>query len=277
MANLRCFDSFNTNLTASEGSDIKKKKAIFNEIQKNVYLYATANPVKQNGQRYNRNTKVNSSCTSTTTRGYVVSAESYELLNEVSEGAALNNPVQVHDDEPAIRETCSTACSNTFASSFQDTGENGTGQNVVISDVDIINSRLAVYDASANAHLQNLDTNANLENDFLSLITTPVTKSAGDFVGVQSMGEGIFRYRNAVFMGVFDITVDTDPQVVFQFSQDGTNWFSDGIQPSLFDPAPPSNIREFCIQRSNVPTLYIRLYFITQSTVNSLQLVLTKN
>ena len=277
MANIRCFDSFNTNLTASEGSDIKKKKTIFNEIQKNVYLYATANPVKQNGRRYNRNTKVNSSCTSTTTRGYVVSAESYELLNEVSEGAALNNPVQVHDDEPAIRETCRTVCSNTFASSFQDTGENGTGQNVVISDVAIINSQLAVYDAGANAHLQNLDTNANLDNYFTDIVTEPTVILATASEGMTSMGEGIFRYRNAVFMGEFDVSVNTDPQVVFQFSQDGDNWFSDGIQPSLFDPAPTSNIRQFCIQRSNVPTLYIRLYFITQSTVNSLQLVLTKN
>ena len=276
MANTRCFDSSNTNLSASEWSSAKKKKTIYNEIQKNVFLYGTANPVKQNGKEYNKTTKVNSTCDISS--GYVEYAESYELLNDVEEGAALCHPVVVHDNQVVIMETCSTACSNTFDSGFQDTGGGGgVGQDVVINGVDVVNSQLAVFDESADISLHNLDINANKNNAFFNLVAAPVTISAGQLEGETQMGTGSFRYRNAMFMGEFDISVNTNPIVVFKFSQDGVNWFSDGIQPALFDPLPPSNIRQFCFQRSNVPTEWIGLYYVTQATVNSLQLVLTKN
>ena len=275
MAGIRCFDSFNTNLSASEWSSAKKKKIIYNEIQKNVFNFATANPVKQNGKEYNKNTKVNSTCDISS--GYIEYAESYLILGEVSEGATLCYPEPVHDNRVAIMETCSTACSNTFDSGFQDTGgSGGVSQNVVISGVEIENSKLAVYDEAAEISLQNLDTNANKNNEFF-VFPGPFTIPAGQLECIRPMGTGAFRYRNATFMGEFDVAVNTNPIVVFQFSQDGINWFSDGNSAALFDPLPPSTTRQFCLQRSNVPTLWIGLYYVTTATVNRIQLVLTKS
>ena len=273
MAGNRCFDSFNTNLTASEWSSERKKKTIYNEIQKNVFNFATANPVKNNGKKYNKNTKVNSTCDISS--GYVEYAESYLVLSEVSEGAALCNPEPV-ESHALIMETCSTACSNTFDSGFQDTGGGGVGQNVVISGVEIDNSKLAVYDETADILLQNLDTNANKNNEFFDF-PGPFTIPAGQLECMTQMGTGAFRYRNATFMGEFDVAVNTNPIVVFQFSQDGINWYSDGNAAALFDPLPPSTTRQFCLQRSNVPTLWIGLYYVSTATVNRIQLVLTKN
>ena len=275
MASIRCFDSFNTNLTASEWSSAKKKKTIYNEIQKNVYNFATANPVKQNGKEYNKTTKVNSTCDISS--GYIEYAESYLVLNEVSEGAALCNPEPVHTTREVIMETCSTACSNTFDSGFQDTGgDGGVGQKVVISGVEVDNSKLAVYDEAAEISLRNLDTNANKNNEFFDF-PGPFTIPAGNIECITQMGTGAFRYRNATFMGEFDVAVNTNPTVVFQFSQDGIHWFSDGNSAALFDPMPSSTTRQFCLQRSNVPTLWIGLYYVTPATANRIQLVLTKS
>ncbi len=93
MANTRCFDSYNAKLSASDLSREKKQKTIYNEIQKNVQQFNTGNPVKNNGNQYNKNTRVNSSCDISS--GYVEFANSYSLLNSVKQGAALVYPVQV--------------------------------------------------------------------------------------------------------------------------------------------------------------------------------------
>jgi protease II len=56
MANTRCFDSVNKSiLSASELSSEKRQQTIYTEIQKNVQQFNTANPVKNNGKKYNRN------------------------------------------------------------------------------------------------------------------------------------------------------------------------------------------------------------------------------
>jgi hypothetical protein len=49
--------------------------------------------VKNNGAKYNKNTSVNSSCD--ISGGYVETAQNYELLADVKNGAALVYPVQV--------------------------------------------------------------------------------------------------------------------------------------------------------------------------------------
>ena len=51
----RCFDSFNVVLSASERSSKKRNTTIYTEIQKNVQRLNTANPIKQNGFYYNKN------------------------------------------------------------------------------------------------------------------------------------------------------------------------------------------------------------------------------
>jgi hypothetical protein len=91
--NNRCFKSYNNILTASERSSEKRQQAIYTEIQKNVKQLNTANPVKKNGYKYNNNTKVNQTCD--LSNGYVDFAVSYDILHDVTQGAALVYPVQV--------------------------------------------------------------------------------------------------------------------------------------------------------------------------------------
>ena len=91
--NNRCFKSYNTVLSASERSSEKRKKTIYNELQKNVKQLNTANPIKKNGDTYNINTKINPTCD--ISYGYVEYAASYELLQDVKQGAQLIYPQQI--------------------------------------------------------------------------------------------------------------------------------------------------------------------------------------
>lgn len=270
MDGIRCFDLFKNNLTASDLCNARKKKIIYHELQQNINRLGTANPIKKNGETYNKNTIVNSSCD--ISGGYVDYAESYLIKNEVSEGAALCNPTTVHDNTIALVSNCSNACINTFNSGFQDTGEITDSQNIV----HVNNISLAVVDTAAEVSLHNLDINANKDSEFFDF-TGPFAITAGSLRGETQMGTGASRYRNATVMGEVDISVHTNPIIVFQFSQDGNNWFSDGIPATLFDPNPSSTIRQFCLQRNNVPTLWVGVYYVTPTTLNRLQLLLTKS
>jgi hypothetical protein len=259
MANIRCFDSSKPNLTASELSREKKKQIIYNEIRQNVQQFNTANPMKLNGNEYNSQTIINTTCD--ISFGSLEYAESYAVLDDVREGAGLCNPVIITTPITTVQyAACSNICSDTFANGFQDTGQTG---------------ELAVYDASANEYLQNLDTNANLTTSVI--IITTLTYAASEFTTqTLSLGTGALRFRNATFLGSCDATApNNDPMFVIQYSTDNSTWFSDGIEPSFFQITPTS--WQFCFQRSNVPTRYIRLFFVNATTFTSLQLVLTKN
>jgi hypothetical protein len=271
MANTRCFDSYNAKLSSSDLSREKKQKTIYNELLKNVQQFNTGNPVKNNGVKYNKNTKVNSSCD--ISGGYVEFAESYVILDNVSKGAALCKPLETPVD--TIQTTlCSNLCSNTFDDGFQDTGnEIGDGQSVVISGVTIVNSNLSVYDASANALLQKLETNAN-KNAYTDTLTAGFY-AAGSSGESYDMGIMMDRYRNATFLGSCDTTVYTTPLFVFQYSINNTTWFSDGIEPDFFQIDLSNN--QFCFQRSNVPTRYVRPYIVNDISFNNFQIGLTKN
>ena len=124
MANTRCFDSVNNSiLSASELSSEKRQQTIYTEIQKNIQRFNTANPVKKNGKKYNRNTIVNSTCDISS--GYVEVAKSYALLMDVKDGAATCYPVVISTPIDSIQYTlCSNLCGNTFAQGFQDTSGN---------------------------------------------------------------------------------------------------------------------------------------------------------
>jgi protease II len=124
MANTRCFDSANNSiLSASELSSEKRQQTIYTEIQKNIQHFQTANPVKKNGKKYNRNTIVNSTCDISS--GYVEVARSYALLMDVKDGAATCYPVVVSTPIDSIQSTlCSNLCGNTFDQGFQDTSGN---------------------------------------------------------------------------------------------------------------------------------------------------------
>jgi hypothetical protein len=275
MANTRCFDSLKPNLTAGELSDGKRKKTIFNEIRRNVQYFNTANPVKSNGKEYNSNTQVNTTCD--ISFGALEFAESYAVMDDVREGAALCIPVQISTPINTVNyDTCSNICSNTFANGFQDIGGNGSGtiQVVSISGVDTTTQHeLRVYDMSANMALQHLDTNANL--DAYTEVITPLIYPAGGATTSFTLGTGPNRYRNATVLGSCDSTTNINPMFVFQFSADGTNWFGDGTEPAFFTIS--INNWQFCLQRSNVPTQYVRLFCVNSTTFNYLQIVLTKH
>ena len=261
MANTRCFDSANKSiLSASELSSEKRQQTIYTEIQKNVQRFNTANPVKKNGKEYNRNTVVNSTCDISS--GYVEVAKSYEVLTDVKDGAATCYPVVVSTPIDSIQTTlCSNLCGNTFAQGFQDTGgDNSEAQRV--------------FDASANAHLANLDTNAN-KDAFLGTVTAGFHAAGTAASQSFDMLTGPDRYRNATFLGQCDTTTYTNPLFVFQYSTDTTNWFSDGVEASYLQVNPTT--LAFCFQRSNVPTRYVRPYFVTDTSLNTFQVILTKN
>ena len=93
MANTRCYDSFNTILSASELSAQKRKNSIFTEVKKNVANLNTANPVKHNGYQYNQNTHINPTCDISS--GKVAFGNSYDILNAYKAGAKNIYPVQV--------------------------------------------------------------------------------------------------------------------------------------------------------------------------------------
>lgn len=274
MANIRCFDSLKPNLTASELSYEKRKQIIFNEIQQNVKKFNTGNPVKRNGKQYNRNTNVNSTCDAS--GGYIDYAESYAILEDVREGAALCYPVNISTPIDTVQSTlCENLCSNTFASGFQDTGQTGGGTIVSLDGVDVTMNQLNVIDEDANATLLRLDTNANLNSNYTDVYLTPNTVVGGASTATANMGTAANRYRNVTFFGSCDTTINTNPVFVMQFSRlTGGPWFSDGIEPSFFKNA--TNDWQFCFQRSIAPTQFVRLLCVNTTTFNSLQVVLTK-
>jgi hypothetical protein len=275
MANIRCFDSLKPNLTASELSYEKRNQTVFNEIQQNVKKFNTGNPVKRNGKQYNRNTNVNSTCDAS--GGYIDYAESYAILEDVREGAALCYPVKVTIPIDNVQSTlCENLCSNTFADGFQDTGQTGGGTIVSLDGVDVTMNQLNVIDEDANAKLLRLDTNANKNASYTDIYLTSTTVTLGTAATTSiDMGIGADRFRNVTFFGSCDTTTNLNPSFVIQFSRlTGGPWFSDGAEPSFFKNA--INDWQFCFQRSNVPTRFVRLLCVTATTFNSLQVVLTK-
>jgi hypothetical protein len=110
MASNRCFDTFNPKLSASDRSAEKRTTAIYNEIRLNVVKLNTANPVKTNGYKYNRNTVVNHTCD--ISGGYVKAANSYEILTDVKQGASQIYPVQV--STPKYESWCGNLYSENY-------------------------------------------------------------------------------------------------------------------------------------------------------------------
>ena len=86
----RCFTSFNPSVSSGECSSEKRQKTIYTEILKNVQQLNNANPVKKNGEVYNRNAKINTTCDISS--GYVEAASSYDMLRDITQGADLIYP-----------------------------------------------------------------------------------------------------------------------------------------------------------------------------------------
>jgi len=83
MANNRCFDSFNTILSASEYSNEKRQRTIVCQLGKNIQEFNTTDPVKHNGSKYNINSKINPTC------DVIVMVSNYKMKNDIIQGMKL--------------------------------------------------------------------------------------------------------------------------------------------------------------------------------------------
>ena len=133
--NNRCFDSFNTILSASERMKNKRQTTIYNEVVKNVQQTQTVNPVKTNGYTYNKNLSLQPICD--LSAGHVNTALSYELRTDMKQGSQLVYPV------PVSTPKYESWCGNLYSVNYQ-----AHGVTTVIDMSGIIDpSYVLFYDA----------------------------------------------------------------------------------------------------------------------------------
>ena len=112
-----------------------------------------------------------------------------------------------------------------------------------------------------------------------TIISTPTTITAGAVVtGSQFPLESVdadAKYRNVIYLGSVNASVNTNPKLVFQYSDDDTNWFSDGVSASFYKPDGGSTTWEFAFQRSDLGVKSVRLVAQTTTTINYLALNLS--
>ena len=82
------------------------------------------------------------------------------------------------------------------------------------------------------------------------------------------------KYRNVIYMGSVDASVNTNPKLVFQYSDDDTNWFSDGVSSSFYKPVG-STTWQFAFQRSGLGVKSVRLVAQTSTTIGYLAINLS--
>jgi hypothetical protein len=138
-----------------------------------------------------------------------------------------------------------------------------------------------------NVYLQGISvTTSGIRNSLnwtprqLIIISTPTTITAGDVVTnteypLEALNNTEVKYKNAIYLGSVNASVNTNPKLVFQYSDDETNWFSDGVSASFYKPAGGSTTWEFAFQRSGLGVKYVRLLAQTTTTINYLALNLS--
>jgi hypothetical protein len=67
---------------------------------------------------------------------------------------------------------------------------------------------------------------------------------------------------------IYGITNINPPQLCFQYSNDDTLWFGDGLYPTLL--LVSGTTYSFAFQRTGMPARYVRLFAMTGITVVSL-------
>ena len=134
-----------------------------------------------------------------------------------------------------------------------------------------------------NGYLQNLSVVVNNTINYLpqqeTIIVTPTTTFAGAVVigsqfNLLSVLDGDVRYNNAIFLGSVDASINTTPKLVFQYSDDDTNWFSDGVSCSFYKPSD-STTWEFAFQRAGLGVKSVRLVAENTTTINYLSVNLS--
>jgi hypothetical protein len=142
----------------------------------------------------------------------------------------------------------------------------------VLAGVAIDRSQLTVYDADCHAHLSTINTGINKASTFTDVGSVGL-KLEGSFSASYDLGTIQNRYINATFMGLCDTTTYSSPNFIFQYSFDNSTFFSDGVEPSFYIDGTTAS---FVFQRTAVPTRYVRLLFIADTFLSSLQVVLSK-
>lgn len=80
-----------------------------------------------------------------------------------------------------------------------------------------------------------------------------------------------FYYNSVAVLGTISgITNINTPQLCFQYSNDNTLWFGDGLYPTLL--LVSGTTYSFAFQRTGMPTRYVRLYAMAALTVESLKI-----
>ena len=124
-----------------------------------------------------------------------------------------------------------------------------------------------VNDTTGNPLLTSLNVNANKASFTDSLISTPTAVTANGDVGLAvDLGIDENRYRNIVFRGEVDVSVNTDPKIIMSYSDDNTDYHSDGTFASFYKKT--ATTYEFCFQRSNIGLRYVKLVAQNATTFN---------
>jgi hypothetical protein len=142
----------------------------------------------------------------------------------------------------------------------------------VLAGVTIDRSQLTVYDADCHAHLSTINTGINKASSFTDVGAVGL-KLAGSVSASYDLGTIQNRYINATFMGACVTSTYDAPNFIFQYSFNTTDWFSDGVEPSFYVNGVSSS---FVFQRASCPSRYVRLLFVSDTFLSSLQIVLSK-
>ena len=122
---------------------------------------------------------------------------------------------------------------------------------------------------------EKIEINANKASSTNSLISTPTTIGINGDVGLAiDLGVDENRYRNIVFRGEVDVSVNTDPKIIMSYSDDNTDYHSDGTFASFYKKTPTTY--EFCFQRSNIGLRYVKLVAQNSTTFNYVKTTISK-
>ena len=184
-------------------------------------------------------------------------------------GAAVLAGVNIVSSQLAVKDA---AAETSLASIDGKITACNTGAAVLAGVGITATSQLTVYDADAHAHLTTINTGINKASSFTDVGAVGL-KLAGSVSASYDLGTIQNRYINATFLGACNTTTYDAPSFIFQYSFNTTDWFSDGIEPSFYIDGTTSS---FVFQRTAVPTRYVRLLFVSDTFLSSLQVVLSK-
>ena len=144
---------------------------------------------------------------------------------------------------------------------------NGTDRIIVKTDA---NGKVIVED------MDKLEINANKAPTTSTLISSSTPISANnDATTSIDLGTAENRNRNIAFMGEVDVSVNNDPKIIMSFSDNNTNFYSDGTYCSFYKKS--GTAWEFCFQRSNIGLRYVKLVAQNATTFNKVIVTQSKN